>query len=53
MIDEMCALTNCGVWDPISLPLRKSIVGCRWIFIVKVGIDGQFDHLKACLVAKL
>ena len=32
--------------------LGKSNVGCRWIYTVKVGPDGQVDRLKARLVAK-
>ena len=31
---------------------RKSLVGCRWVYTVKVGPDGQIDRLKARLVAK-
>ncbi|RVW92842.1 Retrovirus-related Pol polyprotein from transposon TNT 1-94 [Vitis vinifera] len=46
-----------------SIPLPKSTsealshpgkftVGCRWVYTVKVGPDGQVDRLKARLVAK-
>ncbi|XP_061348750.1 uncharacterized protein LOC133294107 [Gastrolobium bilobum] len=52
MIDEMCALHGSGTWDLVPLLSGKSVVGCRWIFTVKVGPDGQVDHLKARLVAK-
>ena len=27
-------------------------VGCRWVYIVKVGLDGQVDRLKARLLTK-
>ena len=34
------------------LPSSKSTVGCRWVYTVKVGPDGQVDRLKTCLVGK-
>ncbi|RVW12305.1 Retrovirus-related Pol polyprotein from transposon RE2 [Vitis vinifera] len=34
----------------LSIALRK--VGCRWVYTVKVGPDGQVDRLKAHVVAK-
>ena len=52
MIDEMCALQSSGTWELVPLPSGKSVVGCRWLFTVKVGPDGQIDRLKARLVAK-
>ncbi|RVX16137.1 Retrovirus-related Pol polyprotein from transposon RE1 [Vitis vinifera] len=52
MVDEMTTLHSNGTWDLVSLPLGKSTVGCRWVYTVKVGLDGQVDHLKARLVAK-
>ena len=52
MVDEMTALHSNGTWDLVVLPSGKSIVGCRWVYAVKVGPDGQIDRLKAHLVAK-
>ncbi|RVW27700.1 Retrovirus-related Pol polyprotein from transposon RE2 [Vitis vinifera] len=52
MVDEMVALHSNGTWDLVSLPSSKSIVGCRWVYTVKVGPDGQVDRLKARLIAK-
>jgi len=52
MIVEPCFLWNSGTWDHIPQPFRKSIAGCRWIFVVKVGLDSTIDRLNACLVAK-
>ncbi|RVW62735.1 Retrovirus-related Pol polyprotein from transposon RE1 [Vitis vinifera] len=51
MVDEMAALHS-GTWDLVVLPSGKSTVGCRWVYTVKVGPDGQVDRLKARLVAK-
>ncbi|RVX02403.1 Retrovirus-related Pol polyprotein from transposon RE1 [Vitis vinifera] len=52
MVDEMTALHSNGTWDLVVLPSGKSTVGCRWVYAVKVGPDGQVDRLKARLVAK-
>ncbi|KAL6321521.1 hypothetical protein AAG906_019701 [Vitis piasezkii] len=41
MVDEMDALHSNGTWDLVVLPFGKSTVGCRWVYIVKVGPDGQ------------
>ncbi|XP_058772610.1 uncharacterized protein LOC131646641 [Vicia villosa] len=52
MIDEMCALQSSGTWELVHLPLGKSLVGCRWLYAVKVGPDGKIDRFKARFVAK-
>ncbi|RVW29881.1 Retrovirus-related Pol polyprotein from transposon RE1 [Vitis vinifera] len=52
MVDEMAALHFNGTWDLVVLPSGKSTVGCRWVYTVKVGLDGQVDRLKARLVTK-
>jgi len=52
MTDELSALHNSGTWELVPLPSGKSVVGCRWVFAIKVGSDGTIDRLKARLVAK-
>ena len=52
MVDEIAALHSNGTWDLVVLPSGKSTVGCRWVYTIKVGPDGQVDRLKARLVAK-
>ena len=52
MIDEMVALHSTDTRDLVILPFGKVPIGCRWIYTVKVGPDGQVDRLKARLVAK-
>ena len=51
MVVEMTDLHSTGTWDLVPLPVGKSPVGCRWVYIVKIGPDGQVDRLKR-LVAK-
>ena len=52
MVEEMDALSSNVTWEFVTLPPGKSLVGCRWAYIIKVGPDGQVDRLKARLVAK-
>ena len=52
MLDEMSALQSSRTWNLVPLPPGKSVVGFRWVFTVKVGVDGTVDRLKARLVAK-
>ena len=52
MVDEMTVLHSTGTWDLVVLPFGKFPVGCRWVYTIKVGPDGQVDRLKTRLVAK-
>ena len=52
MIEEMTALHDNDAWDLVPLPKGKTTVGCHWVFIVKVGLDGAIDCLKSRLIAK-
>ena len=52
MVEEMVALHSIGTWDLVTLPADKSLIGCHWVYTVKIGLDGRVDDLKARLVAK-
>lgn len=52
MVDEMSALYTNHTWDLVTLPLGKSLVGCRWVFTIKFALDGFIVQSKARLVAK-
>ena len=52
MIEEMDALNGNGTWNLVHLPTGKKVIGCRWVFAVKVNPDGSVARLKARLVAK-
>ena len=52
MVEEMDALYSNGTWELVVLPLGKSRVGFRWVYIVNVGPNGKIDRLKTRLVAK-
>ena len=48
----MLALRETGTWELVSLKPGKFVVGCRWVFSVKMHLDGTLDRWKARLVAK-
>ena len=52
MVEEMAVLHSIGTWNLVPLPAGKSLVGCRWVYTVKIGPNGRVDRLKAHLVAK-
>ncbi|RVW45700.1 hypothetical protein CK203_105147 [Vitis vinifera] len=48
-VDEMAALHSNDTWDLVVLPSGKSTVGCRWVYAVKVGPDGQIASVRLLL----
>ena len=52
MIEETDALTDIGTWDLVRLLARKKAIGCRWLFTIKVDLDGSIARLKAHIVTK-
>ena len=52
MIEEMNALDDNGTWNLVKLSQGKQVIGCKWVFTVKVNPDGSVARLKARLVAK-
>lgn len=52
MVEEMDVSHSNNTLYIVTLPLDKTIVGCRWVYTVKVGSDGQIDRFKFFLVAK-
>lgn len=52
MVDEMSVVHSDGTWDLVPFPPGKSMVGCRWVYTIKVSSDGAIDRLKAHFVAK-
>ena len=52
MNEEMEALQRNTIWELVPLPKGKKIVGCRWIFTVKLNPDGSINQYKVRLVVK-
>ncbi|KAL6331587.1 hypothetical protein AAG906_011527 [Vitis piasezkii] len=49
MLEEICALEDNHTWKLVDLPQGKKVVGCKWVFAVKVNPDGSVERLKARL----
>jgi len=52
MDEELSALHKIYTWDLVPLPSGKSVVGCRWVYKIKISSDGSIERYKARLVAK-
>ena len=52
MKEEFDALSKNHTWDLVTLPLRKSVVDCKWIYKIKTHSDGSIKCYKTLLVAK-
>ena len=52
MKEELDALSKNYTWDLVTLPFRKFVVGCKWIYKIKNCSDGSIECYKTRLVAK-
>jgi hypothetical protein len=52
MKDEMKAIERNATWDLVELPSNSKIVGCKWVYKLKKGVDDKLERYKARLVAK-
>ena len=52
VLKEMRALEKNDTWSLVELPQDKSVVGCKWVFPIKVRLDGLIERYEARLVAK-
>lgn len=46
MLKKFFALHSNIAWDPIPFPFDKLLVGCGWLYTIKVGPDGNMGCLK-------
>ena len=52
MKEELDALSKNHTWDLVTLPPRKFVVSCKWIYKIKTRFDGSIERYKARLVTK-
>jgi len=49
---EIQALVSNHTWDIVQTPPHVRPIGCKWIYKIKCGLDGNIDQYKARLVTK-
>ena len=49
---EYKSLMENDTWELVKLPPGRKTVGCKWVFKVKQGPDGEVERFKSRLVAK-
>ena len=52
MDEEYDSLHENKTWELVSLPPRRKLVQCKWIYNTKIDVDGTKTKYKAQLVAK-
>lgn len=52
MVEEYESIMKNSVWEVVSWPADKSIVGSRWIYKVEHVADESIEKYKARFVAK-
>lgn len=52
MKQEMDSIYSNDVWDLVSLPEGRKVVGNKWVFKKKLRADGTIERFKARLVAQ-
>ena len=52
MKEELDTLSKNHTWDLVTLPPRKSVVGCKWIYKIKTRSDGSIERYKTRFVVK-
>lgn len=52
MLDGIHSLEDNRTWNLVVLPKKKKSVRCKWIFTVKVNLDGSVARRKVRLKAK-
>lgn len=52
MITKMQPLDQNSTWKLVPLLPGKKTIGCRWVYAIKIGPNGEVVCLNARLVAK-
>jgi len=49
---ELESMHSNSVWTLVKVPNDIKLIGCKWLYKRKKGVDGKVETLKAILVAK-
>jgi hypothetical protein len=52
MAEEYSSIMRNDVWEIVPRPKGKSVVGSRWVYKIKQGVDGSVEKCKVRFVAK-
>lgn len=52
MQEELYALIKNNTWELVPKPENQPVVGCKWVYIIKLWPDGSLDRYKARLVSQ-
>ena len=52
MQDEFNSLQENETWELVSLPPKRKLVQCKWVYQTKVAADGSDKKYKAILVSR-
>ena len=52
MVEEYESIVKNSAWEIVQRPVKKLVVGSRWIYKVKKAIDGSVEKYKAIFVAR-
>lgn len=52
VFEDMIVLHTSGIWEMVQSPPGNTTIGCRSVYTIKVGLDGNVDQFKACLMEK-
>jgi hypothetical protein len=50
--DKRRSFERMGVYEIISCPKDRKVVGSKWVFQIKWGLEGSIQKYKACVVAQ-
>ena len=51
MVEEYDSIVKNSAWEIVPRPVKKSLVGSRWIYNMKQVVDGSVEKYKARFVA--